>query len=31
MKVVSVHKRIVNAMQELNTGSDARPEARTIQ
>ena len=31
MKVVSVHKRIVNAMQDLNTGSVARQEAGTIQ
>jgi hypothetical protein len=31
MNVVSVHKRIVNAMQDLNTGGVARPEAGTIQ
>jgi hypothetical protein len=31
MKVVSVHKRIVNAMQDLNTGSVSRQEVGTIQ
>lgn len=31
LEVVSVHKRIVNAMQDLNTDLAAHSEAKTIQ
>jgi hypothetical protein len=31
LEVVSVHKRIVNAMQDQNTGIVAHSEAKTIQ
>jgi len=30
LKVVSVHKQIANAMQELNTGLNARSDVKTI-
>lgn len=31
LEVISVHKRIVNAMQDINTGPSARSKANTIQ
>jgi hypothetical protein len=31
LKVVSVHKQIANAMQDLSTGLNARSDVKTIQ